>query len=64
MNNPIPNFWDLEWECKKIPNFWDQEWECKTVFLTQLGKDLTKEYRENVGNRNLLMPVTQVWERL
>ena len=35
-----------------IPNFWDWEWECKTVFPTQLGKELTKEYREKVGNGN------------
>ena len=35
-----------------IAMFWDWEQERKTVFPTQVGKELTKESWENVGNGN------------
>ena len=44
-----------------VPKFWDWEWEWKTVFPTQLGKELTKEYREKVGNGNSRSCLFPLW---
>ena len=50
IKNQNPKFWYLIMGLKNtIPNFWNWEWECYTVFPTQLGKDLTKEYLKKLG---------------